>query len=140
MVKGDIPKMARRKAKRTPRRRSTAINISNLAEAYIQTSIVTQAATGLSPWNFLMSKENPSGSSKITLNELLTGFNKVHTGTTMTEGELVWKNITDNWIDAGIKVIGVGVGFRLANKLLRKPKRQLNALARQVGISDMVRV
>ena len=132
--------MARRKAKRTPRRRSTAINISNLAEAYIQTSIVTQAATGLSPWNFLMSKENPSGSSKITLNELLTGFNKVHTGTTMTEGELVWKNITDNWIDAGIKVIGVGVGFRLANKLLRKPKRQLNALARQVGISDMVRV
>ena len=140
MVKGDIPKMARRKTKRTPRRRSTAINISNLAEAYIQTSIVTQAATGLSPWNFLMSKENPSGSSKITLNELLTNFNTVHAGTTMTEGELIWKNITDNWMDAGIKVIGVGIGFRLANKLLRKPKRQLNALARQVGVSDMVRI
>ena len=132
--------MARRKAKRTPRRRSTAINISNLAEAYIQTSIVTQAATGLSPWNFLMSKENPTTASTVTFKELLTGFNTVHAGTSKTEGEWVWDNITKNWMDAGIKVLGVGIGFRLANKLLRKPKRQLNALARQVGISDMVRV
>jgi hypothetical protein len=132
--------MARRKQKRSPRRRNTAINISNLAEAYIQTSIVTQAATGLTPWNFLTSQEGNSGASKITLNELLTGFNQVHTGTTMTEGELVWKNITDNWMDAGIKTIGVSVGFRLANKLLKKPKRQLNALARTVGVGDMIRI
>ena len=133
--------MARRKTKRTPRRRSTAINISNLAEAYIQTSIVTQAATGLSPWNFLMSKEGPpTGANTITFKELLTGFNTVHAGTSKTEGEWVWDNITKNWMNAGIKVLGVGIGFRLANKLLRKPKRQLNALARQVGISDMVRV
>jgi hypothetical protein len=58
----------------------------------------------------------------------------------MTEGELVWKNITDNWMDAGIKTIGVSVGFRLANKLLKKPKRQLNALARTVGVGDMIRI
>ena len=132
--------MARRKTKRTPRRRNTAINISNLAEAYIQTSIVTQAATGLSPWNFLMSKENPTTAATVTFKELLTGFNTVHAGTSKTEGEWVWDNITKNWMNAGIKVLGVGIGFRLANKLLRKPKRQLNALARQVGISDMVRV
>ena len=132
--------MARRKAKRTPRRRSTAINISNLAEAYIQTSIVTQMATGLSPWNFLMSNENPTRADTVTFKELLTGFNTIHGGSGKTEGEWIWDNVTKNWVDAGIKVLGVSVGFRLANKLLRKPKRQLNALARQVGVSDMVRV
>ena len=132
--------MARRKSKRSPRKRNTAINLSNLAEAYIQTSIVSTAATGLSPWNFLMSKEDPSGSSKVTLNELLTNFNSVHAGTTMTEGELVWKNVTDNWMDAAVKLVGVGVGFRVANRMLRKPKAQLNKLARSIGVGDMVRV
>ena len=132
--------MARRKTKRSPRRRSTAINISNLAEAYIQTSIVTQMATGLSPWNFLMSKENPTTAATVTLKELLTGFNTVHAGTAKTEGEWVWDNIQNGFISAGIKVLGVGVGFRLANRLLRKPKRQLNAMAKTVGISDIVRV
>ncbi len=132
--------MARRKSKRSPRKRNTAINLSNLAEAYIQTSIVSTAATGLSPWNFLMSKENPSGSSKVTLNELLTRFNDIHTGTTMTEGELVWKNVNDNWMDAAVKLVGVGIGFRVANRMLRKPKAQLNKLARSIGVGDMVRV
>jgi len=136
----DVIQMARRKSKRTPRRRSTAINISNLAEAYIQTSIVTKMATGLSPWNFLTSKESPTGASTITLKELLTRFNEPHYGTTLTEGELVWKNINDKWMDAGIKLVGVTFGFRVANKLLRKPKRQINALARQAGIGDVVRV
>ena len=131
--------MARRKSKRSPRKRNTAINLSNLAEAYIQTSIVSTAATGLSPWNFLMSKEDPSGSSKVTLNELLTNFNNIHTGTTMTEGELVWKNVNDNWMDAAVKLVGVGIGFRVANRMLRKPKAQLNKLARTIGL-DMVRV
>lgn len=132
--------MARRKQKRSPRRRNTAINLSNLAEAYIQTSIVTKAATNLSPWNFLMSKESPSGSSKVTLNELLTRFGDVHSGTTMTEGELVWNNVTNNWMDAAVKLVGVGIGFRVANRMLRKPKAQLNKLARSIGVGDMVRV
>lgn len=136
--------MARRKSKRSPRRRSTAINISNLAEAYLQTAVWTDAAFGLSPFNFLMSDEKKgtslSGPDRITLKELVTKFNDTHTGTTMTEGELVWKNVMDNWMGASIKTVGIGIGFRLANRVLRKPKRQLNALARNVGVGDMVRV
>ena len=87
-----------------------------------------------------MSKENPSGSSKVTLNELLTRFNDIHTGTTMTEGELVWKNVTDNWMDAAVKLVGVGIGFRVANRMLRKPKAQLNKLARSIGVGDMIKL
>ena len=140
MIAGVI-QMARRKSKKSPRRRSTAINISNLAEAYIQTSIVTKMATGLSPWAFVTSNEGATtGAGTVTLKELLTRFNDVHAGTTMTEGELVWNNVTNNWMDAGIKLVGVTFGFRVANKLLRKPKRQINSLARQAGIGDVVRV
>jgi len=132
--------MARRKAKSRPRRRNTAINISNLAEAYIQTSIWTMAATKLSPWNFLMSKENPTGASTVTLKELVQGFNTVHAGTSKTEAEWVWDNIQNGWVAAAIQTVGVGIGFRVANKILAKPKRQLNAFARQLGVGDMVRI
>lgn len=132
--------MARRRQKKRTSRRNTAINLSNIAESYLQASVWTDAAFGLSPINFVMSKEVPTTANKITLTELVTKFNTKHVGTTMTEGELVWKNVMDNWMNATFKTVGIGIGFRLANRVLRKPKRQLNALARNIGVGDMVRI
>jgi hypothetical protein len=87
-----------------------------------------------------MSKENPTGAATVTLKELVQGFNTVHAGTSKTEGEWVWDNLQKGWVTAAIQTVGVGIGFRVANKILKKPKRQLNAFARQLGVGDMVRI
>ena len=136
--------MARKGKSKSPRKRNTAINISNLAESYLQIATWTDAAFGLSPYNFITSNEvvgtSKSASSRITFKELIYRFNEVHHGSTKTEGELVWDNVQKNWMSAAIKTVGIGVGFRLANRVLRKPKRQINALAKSVGVSDLVRI
>ena len=146
MIREDS-QMAKRGKNKRSRRRNTAINLLNIGEAYAQTAIVTDVAFGLSPYNFLMSKESiagsPSSPYRITLKELLYKFNTPHAmtgGKTMTEAELVWKNIADGWVGGLWKTEAVGVGFRVAKKVLAKPRRQINAGLKAAQLNTMIKV
>lgn len=132
--------MAKRGKNKRSRRRNTAINLLNIGEAYAQTAIVTDVAFGLSPYNFLMSKESPSGASTVTLKELLGKFNTVHAGTPFTEGEWVWENVKNGWFGGLWKTVAVGVGFRVAKKILAKPRRQINAGLKAAQLNTMIKV
>lgn len=147
MTTGDLKTMprGRPKNKRTTRRRFTGIRVLPALEAFAQTAVWTDAAFGLDPISFLVSNEkvgsSSSSSSRITLKELTTRFNKTHYGTTKTESQLVMQNIENNWQKAAIKSVTVGIGFRIINRLTRKARSSLNTqLLKPLGVADMVRM
>jgi len=146
MIADDF-QMAKKKQRR--RTRTKGVNALALAESYAQLHIWSMAATNLSPWNFLTSDESggvvgASGASTVTLKELLTKLNSPHGGggphAALTEGQLVWNNIKNSWVNAAISSVGVGVGFRVVSKILAKPRRMTNKLLKDMNMSSIVRV
>ena len=69
--------MARRKSKRSPRRKFTGLAVLPALEAYVQTSIWTEAALGVNPIEFFTGivggkfKPGTDGGQVITLPELM---------------------------------------------------------------------
>ena len=113
-----------RKKKKTRRRRFTGINATNLLEGYLQTSVLTHMAFELNPFEFVLGRDKAGqllgyapawGLHNVSLHELVNRFSKPHGGTSTsagkTEAQLVWDNIQNNWMDAAIQSIGIGVGL-----------------------------
>jgi|MDSW01.3.fsa_nt_gb hypothetical protein len=140
----------RRKTKRT-RRKFTGINISRLAESYAYLHLTTKTFFGESPKNFLLgtSSRGPyalstigqrpsSGSGKISIYELFNWDQYNQRGL----GEQLWMNLGggSGLLMYGIKTAGIGVGFRVANKLLRRPRAEANKMLRMGGLGNEVRV
>ena len=138
MAKMTKAEKARAAARR--RRNSRALNLMNVAEAYVQTSIWSKAAFKMNPWAFITSNEPGEGTrgDQVTLKELFNRFNEIHGNTGLTEGELVWKNLNDGWFNATLMTIGTGFVFRIAKKTLSKPRNLVNAFAKnQLGITEV---
>ena len=133
--------MARSRKKTTQKRRTnSAINLMNVLEGFVQANIISTTATNLSAYNFLMSNEENSGASKITLRELINNFGTVHHGTSLTEGGLVWQNVKDNWAGGLTQMVVAKVGFSVAKKMTSKLRRQVNSGLKQMGMGSTVRV
>jgi len=128
--------MARRKAK--PRvRRSTGLNAFRAAEALVQTDIFMRASTGNSIFGFFTGKGdirapvsdysgpltyvNPDG--KVSLSDLLQDPSN-------SVGEM-FMNLRGNFIPMTIASVGVGIGFRLGKKLLKRQRAGMNYLIRE---------
>lgn len=150
----DGSRMAKRgKNNKRSRRRNTAINLLNVAEAYVQTSIWTEAAFNSSPWDFLTAGTalNPStkwtgqGESVITAKEfLMWPSSAVSGGDVNAVGnsrlEVVANNLKGGVVGALVRTAGVGIGFKVARKLLAKPRRQINAGLKAAQLNSMIKV
>jgi hypothetical protein len=129
--------MARgRKAK--PRvRRSTGLNAFRAAEALVQTEIFMRASTGNGLFSFISGKGdirmpregyggpltyvNPDG--KVSLSDLLQD-------PANSFGEM-FMNLKENFIPMTIASVGVGIGFKLGKKLLKRQRAGMNYLIRE---------
>jgi hypothetical protein len=133
------------------RRKFTGINISRLAESYAYLHLTTQTFFGESPKNFLLGSSSQgayglstigqrpsSGSGKISIYELFNWDKYNQRGL----GEQLWANVGggSGVLMYGLKTAGIGVGFRVANKLLRRPRAEANKMLRMGGLGNEVRV
>ena len=140
----------RRKMKKT-RRKFTGINISRLAESYAYLHLTSKTFFGESPKDFLLGTHSrgtygistigqrpSSGSGKISIYELFNWdqYND------RTLGQQLWTNVGggSGVLMYGLKTAGIGVGFRVANKLLRRPRAEANKMLRMGGLGNEVRV
>jgi len=148
--------MARRKSKRSPRRKFTGLAVLPALEAYVQTSIWTEAALNVNPIEFFTGvvggkfKPGVDGSEVITLPELLgagPGGIGGNFGGSTGKYDNLQNSIMSNMggfegvIMTGLKSAGVGIGFRLINKMTRKARSGLNRqILKPLGVSTMVRL
>lgn len=153
--------MARRRKKTTSRRRFTGINLLNAAEAYALTSVWTQAAFNTNPIEFVTgvynhpkhgATYNPGGDGGhvITLPELIGLRKGGHTGSfggnygTYASGftDAVAKNLggIQGLIMPAVQSAGITIGFKLANRLTRRPRSMGNKMLKQLGVGGMVRI
>jgi hypothetical protein len=91
------PRRGSRKTRKTRRRRSTALNVVNAAQTYLQTAIVTRAAFNVSPIEFLTGQQeftkqtssiNPVSGVKQYMTTTSTGYFPNTNGTQITLPEL----------------------------------------------------
>jgi hypothetical protein len=122
-------------------------------EAYVQTSIWTEAALGVNPIEFFTGviggKYNPGGDggSRITLPEMLGagpgGIGGNFGSYAKDLPEAINKNMGgfEGVIMTGLKSAGVGIGFRLVSKMTSKARSGLNRnILKPLGVSTMVRL
>ena len=135
-----------RKQKKTRRRRFTGWNATNLLEGYLQASVLTGMAFKATPAQFLLGNPGPSsyltGSNVVSLKEIIDGILAGGTiqGHAKTELQYVMDNIKANWLDAGLKSIGIGIGFKVGRKILSRPRNAANRFIKQLGMGSTVRV
>ena len=140
----------RRKMKRT-RRKFTGINISRLAESYAYLHLGTTTFFGESPKNFLLGTSSQgayglstigqrpsSGSGKISIYELFNWGQYNQRGL----GEQILMNAggAPGLVMYGLKNAGIGLGFRLANRMLSRPRAEANRILKMGGLGNEVRV
>lgn len=139
--------MARRKSKRSPRRKFTGLAVLPALEAYVQTSIWTDAALGVNPIEFFTGitegvyKPGRDGGSRLTLPEIVTGFKGGSYAETIPE--MINKNLggLEGVIMTGLKSAGVGIGFRLISKMTRKARSGMNRnILAPLGVATMVKL
>lgn len=90
------------------------------------------------------------GSRGITLKELINSAQGgtggvapsavAGTGFAQNAFGAVGMNLRDNAVDAALKMVGTGIGFKIAKRLTSKPRAQVNKLLRMGGLGSTVRV
>mgnify|MGYP003635415884 FL=1 len=80
--------MARRRAtkRKTPRRRSTSLNLVNTAQTYLQTAIITRAAFNVNPIEFVTGQQSITGTKTTQVPVGNTGYSYGVTTTGTTTG------------------------------------------------------
>lgn len=162
--------MARRKSnrKKTSRSRSSGVNVVNLAQTYLQTSIITQAAFRANPIQFLTGSTTQTTTQKVGTNYgvsydvTTTGYQPIADGTVLTLPELMGFDAPDgtsvpfggvdamNAIRANIKANGgyakpliqtllLNGGFSVGRKLFSRQRSLMNKAAKMSGLNKMVK-
>lgn len=139
----------RRSQKKRTRRKFTGINLTNAAEAYLQTSVITETMFNVNPIEFVLGRTSAglggpgrslgfvSGRQKIGMTELL-GMTGGHETSDVLEQ--VKQNVQDNWVEGLVKTAGITIGFRMGKKLLKRPRAQINRGIHSLGLGDAIRV
>ena len=117
----------RRKAKR--RRGPKQFSVINAIEAYAYANLLTEGLAGTSPVGFITGTSDISvtgqgtsllitGADQLNLAEMIT-----HPGAAFTGMQT---NFMANYQNMAVQAIGIGVGFKVAKKLLRRPISNVN--------------
>jgi len=130
--------MAKRKGKKKRRSGPKYFKIINAIEAYAYANLLTQGIAGTGPVGFVtggsdiaMDYQNGalvvSGANQVTLTEIVTNPAASFAG--------MQTNFMANYQNMAVQAIGIGVGFKLAKRLLRKPINTVNReLIKPLGI------
>lgn len=125
--------MARRRTKTKSRRRSRDFSVINAIEAYAYANLLTTGLAGTSPVSFITGGSDIvvgstmvngttamtiTGAEQLTLTELITNPGVAFAG--------MQTNFMSNYQSMAVQAIGIGVGFKLAKKLLRRPISNVN--------------
>jgi len=124
--------MARRR--KTRRRRSPKkFSIINAIEAYAYANLLTEGLAGSNPVQFLTGGSDIQvgtvtvggstamtimGAEQLTLSEMISNPGVAFAG--------MQSNFMNNYQNMAVQAIGIGVGFKLAKKLLRRPISNVN--------------
>ena len=126
----------RRKAKR--RRGPKQFSVINAIEAYAYANLLTEGLAGTSPVGFITGTSDisvkqvsgamvVSGAEELTLSEIITHPTAAFMG--------MQTNFMANYQTISVQAIGIGVGFKVARKLLRRPINNVNRnIFRELGI------
>jgi len=141
-------------AARRRRNRSKGVNVVNVAEAWLQTSIWSEKLLNVNPFEMVTGitegvyKAGSDGGERITIPELLTGFRG---GTYAdTPSKAIARNVTGK-ADADIMEVGtalimpavqtalVGVGFKFGKKATSRPRAAINRMLKQFSLDGIIR-
>ena len=128
--------MARRR-KSSPRRRSRATSLLNVAESYAYANVLSQGLMGTSPVGFVTGATD-LGYKSIT--DSVGGYNTSSMvsvgGGAISLGDIVsapdqafgivQSNFMNNYQAMAVQSLGIGIGFRLGKRLLRRPISNVN--------------
>ena len=120
--------MARRK-KSKRRRGPKMFSVINAIESYAYANLLTEGLAGTSPVAFITGRSDiaygstngamtVSGVDHLTLSEMIT-----HPGAAFMGMQT---NFMANYQTMAVQAIGIGVGFKVAKKLLRRPISNVN--------------
>ena len=120
--------MARRK-KSKRRRGPKMFSVINAIESYAYASLLTEGLAGNSPVGFITGGSDISygssngamtvtGAGQLSLSEIITHPTTAFTG--------MQANFMANYQTMAVQAIGIGVGFKVARKLLRRPISNVN--------------
>ena len=101
----------------------------NAIESYAYANLLTTGLAGNSPVGFITGESDIkvtypagamtiSGAEKLTLSELITNPGIAMAG--------MQTNFMDNYQSMAVQAIGIGIGFKMAKKLLRRPISNVN--------------
>ena len=124
--------MARRRKKRS-RRGPRQFSVINAIESYAYANLLTEGLAGNSPVGFITGGSDISvgtmtysgstamtitGAEQLTLTELITNPGIAFAG--------MQTNFMNNYQSMALQAIGIGIGFKMAKKLLRRPISNVN--------------
>jgi len=120
--------MARRK-KSKRRRGPKMFSVISAIESYAYANLLTEGLAGNSPVAFITSGSDISygssngamtvtGAGQLSLSEIITHPTTAFTG--------MQANFMANYQTMAVQAIGIGVGFKVARKLLRRPISNVN--------------
>ena len=128
--------MARRK-KASRRRRSRAVSLLNVAESYAYANVLTSGLMGTTPVGFVtgatdLGYKSVSDSSLnyASSGMVAVGGGSISLGDIVTAPDqafgIVQRNFMNNYQSMAVQSIGIGIGFRLGKRLLRRPISNVN--------------
>jgi len=127
--------MARRR-KAPKRRRSRAVSLLNVAESYAYANILTTGLMGTTPVGFVTGSTD-LGYQSVTDRGLAgvssmvaVGGGAISLGDIVSAPDqafgIVQSNFMNNYQNMAVQSIGVGIGFKLGKRLLRRPISNVN--------------
>ena len=137
--------MARRK-KATRRRRKPALNLYDMAVAYGNLNIITQATLGSGPIEALSgaydigyTRTGDVGLGRGSQMLALTGASQVSLADIMNAPsmsfEAIMSNARTNAVPAALAAISFNIGASVFKKIMRKPFNQANKLIKPLGLN-----
>ena len=137
--------MARRK-KATRRRRKPALNLYDMAVAYGNLNIITQATLGSGPIEALSgaydigyTRTSDVGLGRGSQMLALTGASQVSLADIMNAPsmsfEAIMSNARTNAVPAALAAISFNIGASVFKKIMRKPFNQANKLIKPLGLN-----
>jgi len=127
--------MARRK-KSSPRRRSRAVSLLNVAESYAYANVLTSGLMGTTPVGFITGasdlgyKTSNVGAGMLAPQAVMVGGDAISLGDIVSQPDaafgVVQNNFMNNYQTMAVQSLGIGIGFRLGKRLLRRPISNVN--------------
>lgn len=127
--------MARRR-KSSPRRRSRSVSLLNVAESYAYANVLTSGLMGTSPVGFItgasdLGYKTPNiGAGMLAPQAVMVGGDQISLGDIVSQPDaafgVVQNNFMNNYQAMAVQSLGIGIGFRLGKRLLRRPISNVN--------------